>query len=454
VKIRARVVAVACLFLGLSSSAWATPPVRFEPHALRIDSGHHDGSGDRFREAFTMEVQTPGAPPVMRVKFEAANLGARSYITIRSLKDQGEQRLDARTFAEWGGSSAYINGDRALVRLHVAPDDREVYVRIAGVIGIQPTGALTQCDATDDRVATNDNKECRLNLNCTGWRIGNGAFLTAGHCVDYDPDNTGPMLPDGVLDVTDATVVEFRVPASDAAGNPVAADPNDQYTVIASSVQWRFDGDNQGLGKDWAVFRVRPNSNTHLLPHQVYGLPFRITHETPSVGSDLRVTGFGTDTGTANQTNQTATGPFQGETTNGNDIRIDHRVDSESGNSGSPIIWGSFPDLAIGIHTNGGCTTTGGNNSGTSFEVDALENAINAVPGPNTVYVDGFHPVVPVQEGTLMRPLSTVLAGINQVVSGGRVSIFSATYSFPAGGTVSKPMTIEAPVGGVTIIGQ
>src|SRR4029079_15407648 len=105
------------------------------------------------------------------------------------------------------------------------------------------------------------------------------------------------------------------------------------------SVQWTFQGNGFPLGNDWCVFRVSENSNTHLLPHQVYGLPFRITRVLPATNANLRVTGFGTDTGTANKTNQTATGPFNGETSGTGTVRLDHSVDTEGGNSGSPIIW-------------------------------------------------------------------------------------------------------------------
>ncbi len=51
--------------------------------------------------------------------------------------------------------------------------------------------------------------------------ISNGRFLTAGHCVDFDPDQGGPLLPDGILDLSG--VVEFNVPASLPNGTTVAA---------------------------------------------------------------------------------------------------------------------------------------------------------------------------------------------------------------------------------------
>ena len=40
-------------------------------------------------------------------------------------------------------------------------------------------------------------------------------------------------------------------------------------------------------------------------------------------------------------------------------------TDTEGGNSGSPVIDG-LTNNAVGVHTHGGCTSSGGNNNGTS----------------------------------------------------------------------------------------
>ena len=50
--------------------------------------------------------------------------------------------------------------------------------------------------------------------------------------------------------------------------------------------------------------------------------------------STMRVTGYGTANGTANETQQTATGPDAGST--GTELR--YVVDTEPANSGSPVI--------------------------------------------------------------------------------------------------------------------
>jgi len=417
-------------------------------------SGLIDGQpGEPMREIDLGAIEMTGAP-WLRIIFGECSLGDSSRILLRSGWDQEWQQLDARTLADWSNVSAVFNGDRVEVKLLVAPSDSGVQATVRGaVVGVGgPLSPQTQCGMSDDRVASFDNRVGRIfNSGCTGWRIGNGAFLTAGHCADFDPDQSGPMLPDGVLDLSG--VLEFNVPLSQNDGTMVAAAPQHQYPINVNNVQWRFDGEGQGLGKDWCVFRVNANANTGLLPHQAYGIPFRITRELPSAGTSVRVTGFGTDVGIANQTNQTSSGPFTAEVAAGANIRLDYSVDTEGGNSGSPVIWDGV-NVCFGIHTNGGCTTSGGNNAGTSFEVDALENAINNALGGSTVHVDNNHPWPSGENGSLMGPWNTFLEGANAVPLGGIVSVFTGSYSVLAGTVLTRPMTVQASVGSVTIAGN
>jgi len=420
--------------------------------AVDVASGVHDGRGDRTETVWADDVHAADAA-WMRVFFAEADLGDGSYVLLRA--PNGDQRLDATTMKEWSNGSAFFSGDRVRLELHVAPGDRGVSLRVEQVVaGDRGPGIATACGGFDDRVASGDNRVGRLfAVGCTAWGITNGAFLTAGHCADFDPDDGGPLMPDGVLDLTG--VLEFNVPASAGDGTLNPAPANDQYPVDLSSVQWRFDGDGQGLGKDWCVFRVNRNSNTLLLPWQAYGVPFRVTREIPTVGETVRVTGFGGDTGTANQTNQTSTGPFHGESdANQADIWVTHRVDTEGGNSGSPVIW-DFMNLTYGIHTNGGCgPDPSTSNVGTSFEVNALETAINNFPGPNTRYADALHPLRVAEEGTLFRPYASLGAALAATPNNGVCSIYVGVYALASGTILNRPMTLQAPVGGVFILGN
>jgi V8-like Glu-specific endopeptidase len=410
-------------------------------------------------------VRAAGAP-WLRIHFGAYALGERSYITLTSLEDGGQQRLDSGTLPQWHDASAYFNGDAVQLELHVAPGEEGVFVSVQELtVGDAPDtsgaaqlrgesgliGTETLCGG-DDRVASTDSRVGRIN-GCTAWLVSNGAVLTAGHCADFDPDQGGPLLPDGVLDL--AGVMEFNVPASQADGQTVMADPADQYPIDTNSVTWRFDGTGEGLGKDWAVFAVNPNSGGQRA-HFAQGF-FRMMDSQPGNGSTIRITGYGIDetpagsTGARNAQNrtlQTDTGTYEGESSSGSDIWHDYRVDTEGANSGSPIIWEST-GLALGIHTNGGCDSGGGGeNTGTSFKVGALYNALRDFPGPNAIYVDANTPTsTPV--GTVYHPYPTVSAGAAVVPPGGILSIVTGSYNESL--TISTPMIIDTPVGAVRI---
>jgi V8-like Glu-specific endopeptidase len=397
----------------------------------------------------------------LRLQISDFNLGKASYLILTSLQDKGQQRLNAQTLMEWGKTSAYFNGEAVEAELHVAPGETGIFISIAELLVGEAASAgnrqFTLCGG-DNRVASTDARVGRINVAntagavsnpyCTAWLVSNGAILTAGHCVDQDPDQGGPLLPDGTTDAGFfLSVVEFNVPATQNNGSTVFANPDDQYPIDATRIRVRFDGAGQGLGKDWSVFACRRNTNTGLLPHEAQGSFFRMTNDAPAAGATVRVTGFGTDTGAENQTLQTAAGPYSGESQSNAEIWHRYAVDTNPANSGSPIIW-EANGLAIGIHTNGGCTSSGGANSGTSFEHDALETALQNFPGANTVYVDNGHPTA-IRNGTIFRPHSTVTTGVNVAASGGTISIVAGTYGDRL--TISKPITLSAPAGAVII---
>jgi len=206
-----------------------------------------------------------------------------------------------------------------------------------------------------------------------------------------------------------------------------------------------------------------------------------MSREIPAVGSTIRVTGFGIDnsplgTGTAccnfdtggncthprcnsqSRTLQTATGPYQGESGSGSDVSQTYSTDTEPANSGSPIIWEATA-FTIGIHTHGGCNSDGsGSNSGTSFEHNGLESALQNFPGANTRYLDNvFYPALPADNGTIFQPFHNLAAASASVPSGGVISIVEGSYQRSVAGntgvfgTGNKAMMLVAPVGTVVI---
>jgi V8-like Glu-specific endopeptidase len=213
----------------------------------------------------------------------------------------------------------------------------------------------SQCGATDDRLPSTDPRAGRiLPVGCTGWLINDCSecYLTAGHCS------------------SNMSVVEFNVPASSSGGGLNHPSPDDQYAVDAASIQ---SNGGQGVGDDWAYYGTFPNPNTGLNAGQAQGSTY-ILGTAPSVsGNDIRITGFGVDStpSSRNQTQQTLVGPFSVN----NGTHLGYATDTEGGNSGSPVIW-EQTGAAIGIHTHGGCSSSGGYNSGTNANHPDLQAAL------------------------------------------------------------------------------
>jgi V8-like Glu-specific endopeptidase len=176
-------------------------------------------------------------------------------------------------------------------------------------------------------------------VGCTGWIADNGKYVTAGHCLSGN----------------NADTFQFNVPSSNSDRTLNHPGPEDQYPVIANSRVYT----NGGVGNDWGIFAVSDNSNTGLQPIDAQNASFSVVQDLGP--NTIRITGFGVDDGSDNQTNQTHSGSNTGSS--GTTMR--YSVDTTGGNSGSPVIDGNS-STSVGIHTHGGCSSSGGNNSGTS----------------------------------------------------------------------------------------
>ncbi len=448
-------------------------PVPFHIEARAIESGRHTAAElDGTQTAFSTLVQSLDAP-WLQIQFGKTDLGHSSYLRLTALRDGAVQELDAATLAAWNNQSAMFNGDTIKIELLAAPEDTAVFFEVkALMVGEWVGGAplhsrrprveqwsttsgtvdMTQFNpnmvcGTDDRVASTDQAVGRvMPIGCTGWIISNGAFLTAGHC------NTGSM-----------TTMHFNVPASNADGTMNAPPPDDQFPINAASIM----SANNGVGDDWAVFRVNRNNGTNLTPVQRYGVFYRILPQAEPL--TVRVTGYGVD-GPApcfgerrqggcgiptptpvprnadSQTQQTATAAGFGRS----GTIFSHDVDITGGASGGPVR-SVDSRLAVAIHTHGtfdaACTT--GHNTGTTFTHTALAAAINNFPGASVRYVDEGYPPWTTEDGTVFRPFNLVAEGINTVAAGGIVSIVTGDYNEPM--TINKNVILEAPVGTVLI---
>ncbi|MBK8848096.1 MAG: T9SS type A sorting domain-containing protein [Bacteroidetes bacterium] len=419
-----------------------------------------DGGGLIYREFQTNEYKILSTTVSetntanMRLFLSDVNLGANSFIQLISLYDNGTQRLDNKSIEDWYYSSAFFNGDAVEVQLWVAPGDNNVMLKVASTFAIE--GFLgspeSQCGTTDDRVASSDKKVGRLMpVGCTGWQISNGRFVTAGHC-------TGNM-----------SIMEFNVPSSTSNGTTVAASPSNQYPVVANSIVFQ---NTTGTGNDWCTYNVNPNSNTGKLPNEANGVfnafdqtYFRCTKDVlpGTSGSTTRITGFGVDfvpSGTgggpcsgcnaSSQTNQTSAGPFVSETGSTTAVGLNYTVDTEGGNSGSPVIINNTLNT-VGIHTNAGCVTNNANpgaNAGTSFEEDDLETAVQNALGTGHLYIDENHPSA-TASGTVMRPYKTVNAAVTAAAANNTLNIVEGAYTETV--ITTKTLVMRAPVGLVVI---
>ncbi|MBK8979898.1 MAG: trypsin-like serine protease [Planctomycetes bacterium] len=346
------------LVVGLPAQSPWYPPSASSP--VSIDSGYLNNSGDQqlvvFRHAFSFAgtdwLQLHFAP--------TASLPEGSFLRMTAVRDGGVQRHDARTLRDWNWWSAYFNGGDLVLELIAGPKTSGNRIHVDGVTrGLSAAVPESICGSNDDRVQSNDPRQGRLWLGCTGWMINTDVMLSAGHCVGG------------------TQIIEFNVPLSTSTGTIVRANPNDQYpfTTLGSIAS--------GVGADWSVNRVGLNSNTGQLPTQRNGGQWYTLGTVPAspAGQNIRITGYGstTDTNLPNNLHlvqKTHVGPLAQV----NATSVCYTTDTTGGNSGSPIIHENTGN-AIGIHTHGGCSTSGGCNSGTRIDRSDLQAAIrNANP--------------------------------------------------------------------------
>ncbi|MES2673834.1 MAG: FG-GAP-like repeat-containing protein [Pseudomonadota bacterium] len=394
------------VLINAATSVWAQP----EPALRAVVSANAApapmsrlfdklGAGDS-------RISVPGAT-WLQLQFAEVNLGPQGVLTITDSTGETQTFSQAEINA-WGGLSAVFNGSELTVNLTSDQDAADVVSAnikdiiiglpastVGGAEGVAPQnlqnllgpdikrfipndslknlapregGSIeTICGTTDDRVASANPRVGRIMpIGCTGWLIDGGSFLTAGHCIGAGTQT-----------------VEFNVPTSRADGTTVAPPVSDQYRVISQSIV----SQNGGIGNDWAVFRVMPNTQTGLMPTSAQGATFQVSNV--SNPAQVRITGYGVDgpapnfgagsspRNSDNQTLQTHTGALSQNTGGATSGILRYDADTQGGNSGSPVITAGT-NTTIGIHTNGGCTSSGGTNSGTSFRNAALWGAVNA----------------------------------------------------------------------------
>ena len=378
------------LFLAVCASALSAQGF------LEIDGGQSSGPRTNLWPATTVVwselIDVPGAT-ALQVRFENVRLDSDlDAIIVTGITDGAVQRLNAESLKLWRNHTAWFNGSTVAVALELAPGSHG-YLEIAGALADQPpVFQETICGTGDNRTVTTDVRVCRVvssaNLNCglpgpcaaSAFMISNtSTILTARHVA--------------ILNIF--TIAEFNVPISQTSGAIVHPAPADQYPIDQASVQMSAAS---VVGDDWAVARLHPNANGDTAVSR-QGTGFALAGSIPIPGTTIRITGFGIDNtpdGSRHHACQTHTGPFVIGVGN----TLNYSVDTENGNSGSAVR-NNVTGQVIGIHTNGGCTSTGGSNAGTSILNSGLQSAITAVSGCANANLSSGSPVVAVCTPTI-----------------------------------------------------
>ncbi len=429
--------AVIALSPPLTGAAQQTP-ITENKQLAPLFSGVYTNDGAAEIVVFSTLLRATNAH-ALRVRFSDCQLGIRSHLRLTSTQDGATQRLDHVSIEWWQNTSVWFNGAEVRLELVAAPGEAGLSARVSELVTRCdcPTFRAANLCGSDDRVSVSDNRVGRLG-GCTAWLLSNGAVLTAGHCAPS------------------TAVFEVNVPASLVNGTTVVSRPEDQFPVDAGS--WTFF--NNGTGDDWAVFRLNPNGITGQFPHARHGF-FRPSQITPvPAASTIRVMGYGLDntpvgsTGGNNAQNatlQSATGPFAGEFGGGNDVEHHYRVDTQPGDSGSPLEW-IQTGYTVGIHTTGACADDPFSfNIGTSFNNSRLASTLENFASPDTRYMDQQTPGG--RTGSLFQPWQRLSSAVPNMPDGGTLSIVAGSYTAGDGNalTISKPMKLIAPVGPVIL---
>ncbi len=305
---------------------------------------------------FKQSFYSRGASDI-RVLFQDFQIGSGNYVKVDYAFAKKPLFLTDKIVKGFDYSSPILRGQKLYLTLVIRNKKtfQKLKISKAQVRVRHPIMRPQSICEQDDRSFSEEKRMGRMmqdtkgNGGCSGGMISKSCLLTAGHChetVDF---------------------VEFQVPASDAKGNPVPAQPEDQYAK-----EEVVGHEYEGMGQDWAVIRYKANPLTNKFPGDVQGF-YKMNYSPIKIDDEIRITGFGTDNeNPKNQTQQTDLGKL---------VRFSpvlyYYVDTNPGNSGTPVVH-EKTDSVIGIHTNGGCNSRGeGSNKGTSLHFNVeLQEAI------------------------------------------------------------------------------
>ncbi|KAI9184413.1 hypothetical protein H9P43_003470 [Blastocladiella emersonii ATCC 22665] len=352
---------------------------------------HFDRSKTKLRENF-IRVDFPGFGEDL----------PGDILRLTSLADGAVQYLNFESIEQWNFRSAVFNGGKVKVELLADPntDPKEKPSIVVSQLEtntqtgfgsnkaqLPPPASL--CTAADERKASSDVRSVRIfPVGCTAWTITDkaGCHVTAGHCFD------GKVLEDQIIqmNVPQSAVITYAGQKTAILRHP---HPKFQFAVDTKSVQFNLTA--LGLGEqaeDWAYFGTFPNPNTGMTHRETIGnKAYTLAAVDPAtgdiapnqvkVGSTVKIYGYGFVTAQARKQMSQVQQEDDGKVVSFPDrFHIRHRIDTEGGNSGSAIAIG---DVAVGIHTNGGCTarSAASANTGSLVSMPAFQRAIKNPKG-------------------------------------------------------------------------
>ncbi|MAG56615.1 MAG: hypothetical protein CMJ83_10025 [Planctomycetes bacterium] len=318
-------------------------------------SGIHSNATDLPHLADVQTLRVPGAPSI-RVIFAALSLGPDDAVVVSSGTLPWTHRITAAEARKWRNRSAWFNGDTVRVELWVAPGSVASWRTDRVGVGII-AGARSSICGTDTRVPSVDTRITRL-ITGTGLASCSGFLMSSDDCVA----TAGHCFNSALI------TAEFMVPPSLPSGAVQHPTPQFQFPMDLGTLTTL----NNGTGNDWALVKLLPN-NLGQTASATYGfLP--LASAIPTSGAQVRLTGYGVNTGVLSQTLQTDVGPF----VSAGGTFLTYRADTTGGNSGSPVV-DELSGLVIAIHTVGGCTATAGANGGTSVLQAGFQSALAAL---------------------------------------------------------------------------
>jgi hypothetical protein len=342
------VIALALAAPPLHAEQTLDNPLQQQIRDYLVDSGAQTDAPIVTRTVFESTISIDGAH-WMRLYFDEVNLAPGSFVRITAAQDGEVQELDALEILQWGGTSAYFNGETVQLELVAAAGTMGNRVRVKQVAhsrldGPTSTGAPGQCGIcgnSDDRVPSSEEWTARLvPAGCTASVIGeDSCMITAGHCIG------GSM------------VVQFNVPNSTSTCIPLNPPVADQFPIIDFTFQ------NNGVGDDWAVMKAGTSQGS--TPYEKYGVLRPISSQVAGAGAAVELTGYGADlTCTLTSTQQFADGTICNRFSDAYTFAVDLR----GGNSGSALI---YNDEIIGIATHCPCC-----NVATRIDNDDVQQAL------------------------------------------------------------------------------